>query len=419
MSETAVTARGIVAGCGAAMAMLRAVLIPTLDEFSVHYASMGLKVYADDIACRYEAPELETLLFPRMAVDQLVCDLAAQSGLDVSWDKFLVVASHVKLTKRFAQFWIDRGVKASPEVVSLGVDLSAGRPGFRAKQRTRLKLLIRRAKRLKRLHNAGAKLARIMSGGALASMKYGVSVVGLSDSRLALVRNRAACALRRKRMDSLTLSLMLVNGKRFDPIFDATLGPAMAWSVAHWLNVIPKEWIILWKKMVRRLEATSTPWARANGPAAVVYLSMKRVGVQMPAPFVMLFLEDGSTSLRSVNLYYEAPETVRVLVFRACEMWQWAKLAASRTATPFEGLNDQVIWKPPLAVATRVAGGVSAKMLRRFGPVSKCSCGPRTGRPCTVLLEMTISRATCVRSASIHWSTGTGKVCIPWDFVLS
>ena len=147
MSETAVTARGIVAGCGAAMAMLRAVLIPTLDEFSVHYASMGLKVYADDIACWYEAPELETLLFPRMAVDQLVCDLAAQSGLGVSWDKFLVVASHIKLAKRFAQFWAERGVKASAEVVSLGVDLSAGRPGYRAKQRDRLKLLTRRAKK--------------------------------------------------------------------------------------------------------------------------------------------------------------------------------------------------------------------------------------------------------------------------------
>ena len=37
-----------------------------------------------------------------------------------------------------------------------------------------------------------------MSGGALASMKFGVSVVGLNDARLALVRNRAACAFRRK-----------------------------------------------------------------------------------------------------------------------------------------------------------------------------------------------------------------------------
>ena len=128
------------------------------------------------------------------------------------------------------------------------------------------------------------------------------------------------------------MSLMLVDEKRFDPIFDATLGPAMAWSVAHWLNVIPKEWIMLWKKMVLRLEATTLPWARANGRAAVVYLSMKRVDVQMPAPFAMLFLEDGSANLRSVNFYYEAPETVRVLVCRACEMWQWAKLAASRTA---------------------------------------------------------------------------------------
>ena len=249
VSETAVTARGIVAGCGAATAMLRAVLIPTLDEFSVHHASMGLKVYADDTACRYEALKLETLLFPRMAMDRLVCDLAAQAGLGVSWDKFLVVASHVKLAKRFAQFWAERGVRASAEVVSLDIDLGAGRHGNRAKQTARLKALTRRAKRVKRLHKTGAKPSRIMSGIAPAGMKYGVSVVGLSDARLALVRNRAACALRRKRMDSLTMSLMLVNGKRFDPIFDGTLGPAMAWSVAHWFNVIPKDWIMLWKKM--------------------------------------------------------------------------------------------------------------------------------------------------------------------------
>ena len=112
--------------------------------------------------------------------------------------------------------------------------------------------------------------------------------------------------------------------------------------------------------MVRRLEATTTPWARASGPAAVVYLSMKRVGVQMPAPLVMLFVEDGSTNLRSVNLYNEAPEKVRVFVCRACELWQFAKLAASRTATPLEGLNDQVLWQPPLAELKNEAGGVSA-----------------------------------------------------------
>ena len=131
-------------------------------------------------------------------MDLLVCDLSAHSGLGVSWGKFLVVASHVKLAKRSALFWAERGVKASAGVVSLGVDLSAGRPDTRAKQRARLKLLTRRAKKLKRLHNDRAKPCRIMSGGALASMRYGVSVVGLSDARLALVRNREACALRRK-----------------------------------------------------------------------------------------------------------------------------------------------------------------------------------------------------------------------------
>ena len=104
---------------------------------------------------------------------------------------------------------------------------------------------------------------------------------------------------------------------------------------------------------------------------------MKRVGIQMPAPFVMLFLGDGSTNLRSINLYYEASETVRVLVCRACEMWQWAKLAASRTATPFEGLVDQVIWKPPLAVATRAAGGVSANDAATFRACLKIQLWPK------------------------------------------
>ena len=70
----------------------------------------------------------------------------------------------------------------------------------------------------------------------------------------------------------------------------------------------------------------------------------------MPAPVVMLFLEDGSSDLRSVNLCYEAPETIKVLVSRACEQRQLAQLAACRTAAPFEGLNDQVLWPPPLAV---------------------------------------------------------------------
>ena len=104
---------------------------------------------------------------------------------------------------------------------------------------------------------------------------------------------------------------------------------------------------------------------------------MKRVGIQMPAPFVMLFLEDGSTNLRSINLYHEAPETVRALVSRVCEMWQWAKLAASRTATPFEGLVDQVIWKPPLAVATRAAGGVSANAAATFRACLKMQLWPK------------------------------------------
>ena len=84
--------------------------------------------------------------------------------LCVSRDTFLVVSTHVKLARRFAQFWAERGVKASAEVVSFDVDLSAGRTGGRAKQKARMKLLTRRDKMIKRLLNAGSKPFRVMSG---------------------------------------------------------------------------------------------------------------------------------------------------------------------------------------------------------------------------------------------------------------
>ena len=48
-----------------------------------------------------------------------------------------------------------------------------------------------------------------------------------------------------------------------------------------------------------------------------------------------------------------------------------------QTATPFEGLNDQVIWKPPLAVATRAASGVSANDVATFRACLKVQLWPK------------------------------------------
>ena len=241
----------------------------------------------------------------------------------------------------------------------------------------RLKLLMIRAQRLKRLHNAGAKPARIMSGGPLDRMKYGVSVVGLSNARLALVRNRAACALRRKRMDSLTMSLMLVNGKMFDPIFDATLGPAMAWSVAHWLNVIPKEWIVLWKKMVRRLESARKSWARTNGRAAVVDLSSNVLGFRCQRRLSCSFLKMGQ-QISAVSTC-----TVRCLRRSGFSFVVLAKCGNGRNWLPVgrrlrsKGSLISFFWKPPLAVATRAAGGVSANDAATFRACLKMQLWPK------------------------------------------
>ena len=170
-----------------------------------------LKVYADDIACRYELLSSRLCCFPEWRWTKKCAILLLKSGLGVSWDKFLVVASHLKLAKRFAKFWTERGGEGFSRGCVFGRGPERWAAWYQSQTEARLKLLTCRAKRV--------KPSRIMSGGALASMRYGVSVVGLSDARLALVRNRAAFALRRKRMNSVTMSLMLVNAKRFDSDF--------------------------------------------------------------------------------------------------------------------------------------------------------------------------------------------------------
>ena len=99
-------------------------------------------------------------------------------------------------------------------------------------------------------------------------------------------------------------------------------------------------------------------------------------------------------------------------------MWQWAKLAASRTATPFEVLTDQVIWKSPLAVATRVAGGVSASDAATFRAYLKMQLWPKDRKALHGLAGDDDQLCDLCKEC-IDWTTRTGNVCIQWVFVLS
>ena len=52
-------------------------------------------------------------------------------------------------------------------------------------------------------------------------------------------------------------------------------------AVAHWIQQVSAQWPS-GGKLKRWLERARKPWALANGPASVMFLSMKRIGVQMP-----------------------------------------------------------------------------------------------------------------------------------------
>ena len=141
--------------------------------------------------------------------------------------------------------------------------------------------------------------------GPLAYVVYGVSEVGFSDVKLAFVRGKAGYALERRKLDSPMLALMLAPPPRYDPIFTALLAPGMAWSGGApdpaSLRTVAKR-----RHMKRRLERARKPWALATGPASVMFLSMKRIGVQMPVDIVLL-LQD----CRTFNLQCESPKTVK------------------------------------------------------------------------------------------------------------
>ena len=162
------------------------------------------------------------------------------------------------------------------------------------------------------------------------------------------------------------------------PIFDATLRPAMAWSVAHLAQCQSQ-------RMDHVVEEDGPAFGGNNHALGLVlmarrqvYLSMKRVWIQMPAPFVML-------SLSLEDVVNELPQCQPVLLGSRDGQWSLfvvrAKCGNGRSwlrvvlRPPFEGLNDQVLWKPPLAVAKNEAGGISANDAAAFRACLKMQYG--------------------------------------------
>ena len=153
---------------------------------------------------------------------------------------------------------------------------------------------------------------------------YAISVTGISDGQLSKLRRLAGgCTKTRVQGRSLEVDIALVGVKRLDPAYEAHRQPVFAWAAAVWEKSVSIGLLQTAIDGTRRLKNCKFPWAAVSGPAAGLFLTLKRLSWKACSAAV---LEDDAG--RRWNLEETCPRTIVALVDLAIERWVWKSAEA-------------------------------------------------------------------------------------------
>ena len=168
-------------------------------------------------------------------------------------------------------------------------------------------------------------VAKVFHGGLKPSYLYGAKCLGINDTQMVDLRRSAMKALSGSAGGaSLTLRLA-VEGKRGDPLYEATQAPIVEWAMAVWDGQVDTQ---LLAKAWRRQQVEvgmGGGWRAVRGPAGASIMSMKRAGWTWPAWNVMLTRQ----GLR-IDLHETCPMDVKAMLVEDIECQLWA----ARTREP-------------------------------------------------------------------------------------
>ena len=245
-----------------------------------------------------------------------------QAELVINFKKLECVASDPKAAQDLQQA-VSAKAQKKLRTRNLGVDYSCGGVLGRKVQQQRLKKALERMPFLKRLRQAGARVARLVRSGLVPSLIWGSCVTGLPPRLLHRARRVAhtVCSLHPGGR-SLDLSLAL-EARGTDPASKATGDCILFWLAALMDSWVPRAWQL--RAMLQAVQRTqeSEAWAEARGPAGAVVASGLRLGWTFPSATEF-------TTHRGRHLWDKiSMGELRVLVDESFDRWRWERARVS------------------------------------------------------------------------------------------
>ena len=190
-------AQRVVARCSYAMAMMKLALITSLDHTNQAWKSVFMAVVVDDTQFQAVGPKNMVVRLVGGAA-RCFCEHAKEHAkLVLNMSKLEVVADDPQTANEVLK---GLGVKARRKLCTrnLGVDYACGGKLGRGVQGKRLKKSLVRMPFLKRLRQAGARVARLVRSSLVPSLVWGSGVTGLPPRLLHQARRvaHAVCRLR-------------------------------------------------------------------------------------------------------------------------------------------------------------------------------------------------------------------------------
>ena len=326
-AEEAHAKQSVLAGCVHSTALLRALMLRTLDRIQANWGGIRLRVVVDDISLQTVGTRrFVANTFPA-ASRELVRSLEVDLKLPVSRKKSAAVISDQTLRCEVKKALQKDKLKVVPTERLLGADFAAGGRRPTKIVKNRIGAVKRRLPRYQALRRGGAKTIGIAKTGAAPALLFATRTLGAPDNVFQQVRaNVARAAGLGKNMSSAALGLAIRDGekaKKTDPAHEMSVGPVVAFATAVWEKSIPFSWLSSAVSAATEAVAKQTrSWKNCKGPIEGMVRTLRRIGWQ--AASARSIIDDKGAT---IDLFGVAPSDVGRLVEKGTTRWIWKQLA--------------------------------------------------------------------------------------------
>ena len=321
-SRMVTATRGITAGSVFATSELRIIMLDAMDYTTRIWPSISLSVYVDDCTLEHSGPGTRPAAIVAGASDTIINYLEDTLRLEVSVVKSVALGSAFSLARRTAHMSVSRKLSAVRSAKLLGTPAAGGRRRCTAPQRSRVRKLRMKAKRLKILNMNIAHAKTMVRTAGTPAISYGWDVFGVSDSALRVSRSLIASMLSAseggKSPDAVLMATDAAGGST-DPAYDAHCLPVKHWAMAYWERWQPAQLLegSFVAAAARLAAAPRSPWDVVAGPAAALLASLWRLGWEILGPAA--FVDDIG---RSIDCRVDPPAFVVDRVKESVRRWQ-------------------------------------------------------------------------------------------------